>query len=295
MNGVLAAASMAALFAVLGAQFAPMLVVSGAVIGLVMLRHGPWETLKVGALGGLITALMFQIVAGRVGATVAVVISPWVPVFFAALVLRQSARPGRAVAVLAMFVAGVALAIRQAVPDIDAFWANYMTELASAMKAAGGQVLNAEEMQALSKAMHHISLGALLTVLLAMLMTARWWQSSLYRPGAFGAEFRCLVLPLWALPALLASAAVLAASGSDTAPGEVAGDAIVVLMLSFAVQGLAVAHERVAAIGGGRGWLVGLYLSLGLLPQIASVALAVAGLTDFVVDFRHLRRRAGTG
>ena len=233
--------------------------------------------------------------AGRVGATVAVVIAPWVPVSCAALVLRQSGRPGRAVAVLAVFVAGVALAIRQAVPDIDTFWATYMTELARAMKAGGGQVLSAEEMQALSKAMHHISLGALLAALLAMLMVARWWQSSLYRPGAFGAEFRGLVLPLWALPALLACAAVLAAAGRDTAPGQVAGDAIVVLMLSFAVQGLAVAHERVAASGGGRGWLVGLYISLGLLPQVASVALAVTGLTDFVADFRRLRRRAGQG
>ena len=100
---------------------------------------------------------------------------------------------------------------------------------------------------------------------------------------------------LLALPALLACAAVLAAAGRDTAPGQVAGDAIVVLMLSFAVQGLAVAHERVAASGGGRGWLVGLYISLGLLPQVASVALAVTGLTDFVADFRRLRRRAGQG
>ena len=293
MNGVLAAASMAALFAVLGAQFAPMLVVSGAVIGLVVLRHGPREALKVGALGGLVTAVIFQVVAGRVGATVAVVIAPWVPVFCAALVLRQSGRPGRAVAVLAVFVAGVAVSIRQAVPDIDAFWANYMTELARVMKAGGGQVLNAEEMQALAKAMHHISLGALLAALLSMLMMARWWQSSLYRPGAFGAEFRALVLPLWALPTLLASAALLAVSGPETTPGQVAGDAIVVLMISFAVQGLAIAHERVAASGGRRGWLVGLYISLGLLPQVASVALAVTGLMDIVADFRHLRRRAG--
>ena len=293
MKGVLAAASMAALFAVLGAQFAPMLIVSGAVLGLVVLRHGLREALKVAVLAALMTAVFFQAVAGQVGTTVAVVMAPWVPVICATFILRHAGQPGRAVAVVGMFVAGVAFSIRQAVPDIDAFWAKYLAGLASTVKASGGQFLTADEVQELAKAMHHASLGILMAALVAMVLTARWWQSALYRPGAFGTEFRALSLPVWALPALVGGAVVMALAGRETFVGQVAGDAVVVLMLSFGIQGLAVAHERVAANTGGRGWLVGLYLCLALLPQVASMGLAMTGLADVVADFRRLRRRAG--
>lgn len=294
MNGVLAASSMAALFAVLGAQFAPMLIVSGAVVGLVVLRHGPLEALKVAGLGAAMTAVFFQLVAGQVSTTAAVVMAPWVPVACATLILRRSGQPGRAIGVVGMFVAGVALSIRQALPDVDAFWTKYLSGLAGTIKASGGQILSPDEVQELAKAMHHASLGVLMAALVAMVLTARWWQSVLYRPGAFGAEFRALLLPRWALPALVGGAALMAVAGSGSFIAQVAGDAVVVLMLSFGVQGLAVAHERVAANSGGRGWLVGLYLCLALLPQVASMGLAMTGLADLVADFRRLRHRAGS-
>ena len=53
MRGELAAASTAALFAILGLSFAPLLLISGAVIGLVTLRHGVVAVTKVAALGAV--------------------------------------------------------------------------------------------------------------------------------------------------------------------------------------------------------------------------------------------------
>ena len=66
-----------------------------------------------------------------------------------------------------------------------------------------------------------------------------------------------------------------------------AANSLMPLGLVFLAQGLAVAHSARLAFGLGRGWLIGLYLGLGLMPQLVGLALAVIGLADFWTDFRE--------
>ena len=79
-------------------------------------------------------------------------------------------------------------------------------------------------------------------------------------------------------------------AGSGEGGSSLLGDVGLILMLLFAVQGLAVAHERVRATGGRRGWLTGLYFVAGFVPQVALPALAATGMADIAADFRRLRR-----
>ena len=89
MRGELAAASMAALFAILGLNFAPLLLISGAVIGLVTLRHGVLAVTKVALLGAIGTAAFMLLAVGKVGVAGLVVLLPWVAVASAAAAAHE--------------------------------------------------------------------------------------------------------------------------------------------------------------------------------------------------------------
>ena len=296
MRGELAAASMAALFAILGLSFAPLLLISGAVIGLVTLRHGVVAVTKVAALGAVGTAVFMLLALGKVGLAGLVVLLPWIPAASAAQVLRRTGLPGRATAIVAMFVVGFSWSIRQTVPDIDGFWLGRMMALVKTVTEQGGEaILSSEEISALAGHMHQASLGVMMVALTGMLLMARWWQSSLYRPGAFGEEFRTMALPLWPMPIAGIVAVLAYFTGPSSALGKIAGDVVVVLMLLFAVQGLAIAHERVKSAHGRRSWLIGIYMAAALLPQLAASVLAVIGMADYVADFRQLRRNKAGG
>ena len=102
-----------------------------------------------------------------------------------------------------------------------------------------------------------------------------------------------MALPLWPMPVTGAVALVAYLLGSSSELGKLAGDVVVVLMLLFAVQGLAIAHERVKSAHARRSWLIGIYVAAALLPQFVASVLAVIGMADYVADFRQLRRKAG--
>jgi hypothetical protein len=249
---------------------------------------------KVAVLGAVGAAAFMVLALGKIGLAGLVVLLPWLPVASAAQVLRRTGLPGRALAIVAMFVVGFSWSIRQAVPDIDAFWRARMTALVKTITDQGGQsMLSAEEIAALAGHMHKASLGVMMIALTGMLLMARWWQSSLYRPGAFGEEFRTMALPLWPVPVAAFVSLVAYFSGASSELGKLAGDVVVVLMVLFAVQGLAIAHERVKAAHGRRSWLIGIYVAAAFLPQLAASVLAVIGMADYVADFRQLRRKAG--
>jgi uncharacterized protein YybS (DUF2232 family) len=77
----------------------------------------------------------------------------------------------------------------------------------------------------------------------------------------------------------------LLVSSSQSVP--IATDLLVVMVMLFMIQGLAVSHYLVARAGANAGWLVALYVMVILLPQ-AALTLAIAGFTDNRFDFRTI-------
>ena len=290
MRGPIPAALLAAAFAYAGLMFAPSLIPSAAIVALVVLRHGLVEGLKISVLGAAAVAAMALLTFGKVGLAAMVSLAPWGPVAAAAWTLGATGSQGRALALLAIFVGAFAATVRQSVPDVDAFWRERLEALGESIKSQGGQFLTKDEIATFASLVHPATVGTVMLCLVGSLMLARWWQSVLFRPGAFGEEFRVLRLPFWVLPAgaVAALAAWQAGSGSDGS--SFLGDVGLVMVLLFAVQGLAIAHERVQGLGGRRGWLVGLYIVLGLVPHVAITALAATGVADFAADFRRLRQ-----
>ena len=290
MKGPFAACAVAAGFSLLALYFAPALIISGATIGLVTLRHGGVEGAKVGAMALGLAVAVLMLTAGHVGRAGIVVLLPWVPLWCAAVVLRANAQQGTALAMLGAFVAGFAYMLRQALGDVDAFWGERLAQLGAAVKEQGGEFLTAQETAAVASVMHEASVAVMCLGLGAMLLLARAWQSALYKPGAFAEEFRLLQLPRWVSAAggLLAVAALLTRQEGESA--GLVGDLLVVLVLLFAAQGLAVVHERTSRVPARRPWLVGVYVFAFLMPHIVATILAATGIADQVTDFRQLRR-----
>lgn len=291
MTGPFAATAVAAGFSLLALYFAPALVISGATIGLVTLRHGSVEGIKVAGMALALSVVVLLATTGHVGRAGVVVLLPWIPVWCAAAVLRSSGSQGTALAMLGAFVAGFAYMLRQALGDVDAFWAERLAQLGKSVREQGGEFLSSGEIAAIAGLMHEASVAVMCIGLASMLLTARAWQSALFRPGAFGEEFRALLLPRWvsAAAGVLALASLL--TRQNGAPAGVVGDLLVVLVLLFAAQGLAVVHERTGRATARRPWLIGVYVFAFVMPHIVATVLAVTGVADQVMDFRGLRRR----
>ncbi len=291
MRGPTIASVLTATFAAVALAFAPALLVSGGLVALVTLRQGSGEGLRVMIVAGLLVALAALALFGRIGIAAAFIVLTWLPLWLAASGLRRVGDQGQAIAVLGGTVAVYAVLIRATLEDVDGFWRERLQVLASSVKAEGGQFLSVEELSLVANVMHEASLVIVSSALVAMLLLARWWQAALYNPGGFGVEFRKLVLPRWISPVAAAVAVAGLVAAARAAEQGIAGDLMIVLVILFAVQGLAVTHERVAARRLGAGWLMGLYILLLFLPHVVATALAATGIADTLADFRRLRRR----
>jgi hypothetical protein len=64
---------------------------------------------------------------------------------------------------------------------------------------------------------------------------------------------------------------------------------LVVLVVLFAFQGLALLHHRVHKLGLAKGWLVGFYVLLILAPHRVGLILAFMGIADTMADVRRIR------
>ena len=178
MRSPTAASVSAAAYAVFALVFAPLMVLSGAVVGLAALRGGFSRGIQVALSAALIAGIIYyarlrEPMAGiLVGAT-------WLPVLFAALVLRVSESQGLALS---------------------------------------GTFFKDDDVALIASVMHEATLVMTGLFWMTAVLLARWWQSALYNPGGFGSEFRSLVIPraispLAAVVAVLALLQVFAAGG----------------------------------------------------------------------------------
>lgn len=293
MRGPLPAIFLIASFALLALPFGPALLVSGALLGLVTLRHGATAGLQALAGAGVLAAVAVYGLTGRLGPAAVTVVASWIPVWVAAAVLRRTGSQGRALAGLGFWVVGFALAMRVRYPDVRGFWRERLSALTAMVEAEGGKFLTPEQVELYGNLMHGASVALIYLVLASMLLLARAWQAGLYNPGGFRSEFHALRLPGWISPVgAMVALASLALSVAERA-GGLADDAIIVLLLMFAVQGLAVVHAVADAKALTRLWLVGLYILMILVPQLVMPLLATAGIADRIVDFRRRMGRPG--
>jgi uncharacterized protein YybS (DUF2232 family) len=146
-------------------------------------------------------------------------------------------------------------------------WAGFLQQMLSVWQAEG-IVIDSEASVLLLEQMPRILtmlvFMGLYVVWLGMLFLGRWWQTNLYDAGSLGEQFRQLNLGsrlAWLLALLFVVVLFL--------PEQLLfQDLLGLLMVAFMLQGLAVLHQWVQVRGTGKGWLILIYILLGVLPHM---------------------------
>ncbi len=267
--------------------------ISGAAIGLVALRLGWREAAQVGAMAVVAISAIAWIALQEPAAGLVFAGIVWLPVLALALVLRNTTSWSTTLNVaVGIGLLGVAL-FYAVVADPAAWWrdtvvtgiqqqvvdrAGLTPEQASSWRDTLDQMANV---------MTGIVCAAFVFGAVLSLLLARWWQAQLYNPGGFQSEFHHLRLgrPLAIAVMILMTVSLLPLDNV----GALGRDMVMVVLLMYMLQGLAVVHAIVAKRGASKAWLVVTYILLAIaLPQVAMI-LAVAGLMD---TWLNLRREA---
>ena len=292
MKGPLAAALSATVYALLALAFAPFLVISGGIVCLSGLRHGVGAGLKVALSAALISGGVVFLLAK--GTTVTILLmSALVPLVGLAAVLGLSQHQGLSVCAATAMTFLYALSMRIGVADIEQFWLQRLSQLRDAVEAQGGQFLATGELSQVAAVMHASTILLVMVFFTGALLLGRWWQASLYNPGGFGTEFRQLLIPR---PLVVATAVISVAALIVLNAGEslgMLGDALILVMILFALQGLAIVHYHGKRRGLANAFFAFLYVFLIFLPHIVGAMLTFIGIIDNVVDFRKLRGSRG--
>ena len=259
---------------------------SGAALALVTLRQGAREGLITLLLSTAIAGILLGLMAGSVMPAVVLLGLFWLPLWGLAVTLRYTVSLAQALR-LSVLLAALAMLIFAFTLSDATQWGRTLLE--QALKPMLIQLGLAErEPQILDQLLDYLSplvLGLIvangLASLLCGLLLGRWWQALLYNPGGFGREFHELRLGRQTAGVTLALCTLAVIINAPWL-----NNLLLLLVVLYTVQGLAVSHGVVAKAGMARLWLIGLYVLLFLaLPQMLMI-LCLLGVIDAWGDIR---------
>ncbi|MEZ5447755.1 MAG: hypothetical protein R3E89_01550 [Thiolinea sp.] len=287
MAGPVQAIAFTTLCALLGLFLLPLELLSSAAIALVTLRLGGAKGLQIAVPSGLLFSGIVLLLLGRLSPALGLVFLQWLPVLLLALVLQQSAS-WRQVMVTTFGVSLLGIVLFHIVTgDPQAFWKPLLQPaLELPMIKQQFQNLDADSLLESSSAIATGMFAALLTLgTLISLMLGRHWRAMLYNPGGFGQELRELRLPRMLGLGMVGLIGLVMFSQLPLLI-----DLIIVGLVMFMFQGLALIHELHHRMGLHIGWLIGFYTALVLLNIHLIILLAAFGIIDSIADFRNALR-----
>jgi hypothetical protein len=244
----------------------PVGLLSGALIVLVTLAAGLQpgiRALSVTLLGGGLASL----VLGSINAFLLSAAEFWLPAFVLAVVLGKTRSLSLTIQVATSILLAGLVVVYALLGSPENTWTGFLQQMLSVWQAEGividseASVLLLEQMP---KILTMLVFMGLYVVWLGMLFLGRWWQTNLYDAGSLGEQFRQLNLGsrlAWLLALLFVVVLFL--------PEQLLfQDLLGLLMVAFMLQGLAVLHQWVQVRGTGKGWLILIYILLGVLPHM---------------------------
>ncbi len=291
MHGRMQAIAVAATCLMLSLLLPPLSLLAAAVVALVSLRMGWREGLNTLVAGALAAGLLGAIVLGNFILPVGYGLMLWLPVWGAALVLRQSRDLGWTLeAVTLLGLLGVVF-IYLVSPAPAAFWQERIQQVFGSLGVQAG--LDPDQwktrVDTIARYMTGVMAAGMVSSLALSLLLGRWWQSLLFNPGGFRSEFLTMRLhkpSVYLALGLAGAAVVLTGQGY-----EAVVNLLVVLGVLYVVAGTAVLH----AILAGRGQkvlLAVLYVLMLFVPHVFA-PIALVGFTDAWFDWRARFMPAG--
>lgn len=268
----------------------PLGYLSAAGIGLVTLVQGPAEGGKTLLGATVLQVLIGMLIIGSPALALVFALSLWLPAWILASIMRTSRSLVLPMQALLVFGLSAVVVMYVVMGDPAVWWYDHIVNevIPTLEKANMGFQQGPEFEQRLANATKLMS-GVLVMItawgMLAGLLIARWWQAMLYRPGAFGEEFRALSLgKLMAMAGILLVVLAIVAKGLLA---ELAGNMLLVMIGVLLLQGLAIVHALVSRFKVHHLWLVMLYMMLVFLMPYMLMMVAITGLIDNWVDFRQ--------
>lgn len=269
---------------------------SGAIVGLVTLRHGARDGAMVAAGAAALVGAVTLLSAGSAATIVLFLAVSWGLVLLLAEVLRSTRSQGMTLTVAGLLGALAVLAVHLFLPDQARSWRELFDRHFLGPLQESDVLTNPAAIEnigavfdMLAPVMTGLMVAGILLGLIPTVLLARWWHAQLDNPGGFSQEFRELRLGRTVAKVVIVVALVaLFARGTV---GHIGFELLWIGVALYLFQGLAVGHALVAKFGASAGWLVALYALLFLMPQLAIVLLATIGFTDEWVD---VRRRYGS-
>ncbi len=269
--------------AMLGAAtlvLSPIGVLSGASIALVTLAAGlvPGSRALLASLAG---AALLAVFTDQWSAFGLALLEFWLPAFALAVILGASASLSRMLQVATGLMLGALVLVYLWIDSPQAFWLETMRQLLEGWQAQGLAIepqaasLLVEQLPAVLTML--VAMG-LLMVWISMVLLARWWQTRLYDMTPFSKEFQAIALgnSLAGLMALMLALVLFMPEQS------LIQDALGVLSLVFMLQGLALIHFWQSVKKVSKGWLILIYVLLGVLPQMMMMVATLGWLENWI-------------
>ncbi len=219
----------------------------------------------------------------------------WIPVWLAAVVLRGTLSLAMAMLVLSGLAMAGVLLFFALFGDPGQWWLGHLQALIDGLAAQPELQIDSAALREFAAQVAPFMTGALAAGLsfaaLTCLMLGRWWQSLLVRPGALRKEFYALRLNR--VLSMLGLAIFLAATVQLGGVSVLALQWSLVIMVPFLFVGLAVVHATLANLKAARGWLIAVYVLMGLVPHVL-LMVVVTGMLDPWLDLRRRTQKAET-
>lgn len=260
---------------------------ASGVIVLSTLRMGPKEGIKVLLAAMAIFFVLAGLLLNELFIPMLFLLSAWLPVYGITLVLGYS----RSLAVTFIVAAGFGLLLVTgfylALAEPALWWQELLKPFTETLaQQPGWTAEQAQKVMAdLAGMMSGVLAAGLSMNLILGLLLGRSWQAGLYNPGSFADEFQQLYLGK--MPAVLTSLLFVIAVlpiGSEVAYLR---ECLLVMLVVFSLQGIAVVHAIVRQQQKHKAWLIVMYvLLLIMMPQMV-VFLAIIGVLEQWFNYRQ--------
>jgi hypothetical protein len=259
-----------------------------AALALYSLHGGARSGAVVMLVAALALGLLAEIVLHQGLAMAVVSLLLWVPVWLAALVLRSTVSLAMVMVMLTGLAMAAVLLAFIVFGDPGSWWLERLQGLVNEVLRQQDLAVDREALDGFIAQLAPLMTGTIAAALsfavLSCLILGRWWQALLVNPGGLRREFYAVRLnrPLSLFGIALIGLAAFAPGGA----GALALQGALIVMVPFLFVGLAVIHATLANLHAARGWLIGIYILMSLLPQ-ALLMVVVTGALDPWLDLRQ--------
>lgn len=290
MKGRFQAIAIATVLALLSLALPPLTILSSAVVALVTLRKGRAEGFVVIAIAAIAGVILGGLSAGIPLYAVTYFLIQWLPIWFAAVILRETGSTLKALGFLAFMGMLVIILFYLFAGSPAAEWTAILETVAEPVIEMGSEVDKAVLLENLEIVSHYMSgivvMSSLASLSLALFL-GRWWQANLYNPGGFGPEFLAFRMPK-NIAVLTLAVIVFSLLGLGFL-SELAGNVVLPLLVLFLIAGVSVLHCLLSASKAKRFLLMGMYLMLFIIPHVLPPVVFV-GFADTWLDLRKYIR-----